>query len=285
MSRSSEPSGTSTPSSGAFLGVGVDAGPRTRSTGRRSFSSPARSAAHLSASHSDAPTGWPCDAKNGRHCAADEHRVGDDEEARQDPNCRSPWRRRPTATKAGCCGSARPAPTLHRAEQPSGRLALDVVGDALGRDVRAVRGAERVIDVDRAHSAASSRDSVSSSRSPGSKRRLSSSSDVAVAQLARGRLDVVAVDDPLGERHPRRSATGCSEKLGSGAPSGRSRTPAAPGAHRGRAARRASVRRAHARVVGHVPRPVERHVIEVDADEDALAFDVAQIVQRSTTPA
>ena len=160
--------------------------------------------------------------------------------------------------------------------------------DALGRGVRAVRGAERVVDVDVGRVPRAPRASSGSFLvSPGSKRTFSSSSTSPGAERVGERRDLV------GPTTAGASSTAHAEQLaqplGRPAPAtARARGPSgARGARRARARRRA---RAAASIVGSAARirvssatapSVERDV-EVDADEHPLAPQVTQVVDASS---
>ena len=153
MSSPIQPSGTSTPSSSRTSVSASNARPATRSVGSRSLSPPPssvrRAGSTPSSSHFESPTSWPWAAKNGKHMAPPMRTdVGALEERVED------------ADLVGHLGAAddRHQRPLRLLEDPGERrdLALEQpprrrrqqVRDRLGRGVRAVRGAERVVDVD-----------------------------------------------------------------------------------------------------------------------------------------
>ena len=160
MSSPIQPSGTSTPSSVAASALGADAarrarGPRAaraRPRGRRRRrSAHARASSTSSSAHSEAPMAWPCAARNGKHIAPPiriasassrkrsmtpilSRHLGAAEDRHQRPRRLGQQRGQRRSTSRS---SSRPA-----------ALVVDQSRDALGRGVRAVRGAEGVVDVD-----------------------------------------------------------------------------------------------------------------------------------------
>ena len=153
MSSPIQPSGTSTPSSSRTSVSAANARPATRSSGSSQLvaasSSARRAGSTPSSSHFESPTSWPWAAKNGKHMAP----PISTESARSQERVED-------ADLVGHLGAAddRDERALRVLEDPGERrdLALEQpprrrrqqVRDRLGGGVRAVRGAERVVDVD-----------------------------------------------------------------------------------------------------------------------------------------
>ena len=151
-----QPSGTSTPSSSLRSGRRRSvaehevAGQLEPAAAAAAASSARRAGSTPSASQSEAPTAWPCAAKNGKHIAPPIRIASATSRKRSITPILSVTFAPPTIATSGSAGSPGcPFSVVDLAleQPPCGRL-RDVVGDALGRGVRAVRGAERVVDVD-----------------------------------------------------------------------------------------------------------------------------------------
>jgi hypothetical protein len=104
-----------------------------------------------SCSHRDEPTPWPLGGEERESTSpADEDRVRAPQEGVDDADLVRHLGASSTATSGRCGMLEDPVEGGDLAlEQPSGDGLAHVVGDALRRRVRAVRGAERVVDVDR----------------------------------------------------------------------------------------------------------------------------------------
>ena len=211
------------------------------------------------------------------HRAADQDRVGElAGSGRSRGSCRSPWRRRaprpagardPRAARSACSPRARAA----------ARAALGhEVGDALGRGVRAVRGAERVVDVDvgerrelrpRARDRSSSRP-ARSGRSPAAARRR-------VPSFSRERRHLIADDRRAPASPARRAARRAARPPapatapGRGPSGARGARRASGCAPRSRSSCDRRQRGADPRVVGD--RAAGERDVEVDPYEHALA--------------
>jgi len=215
------------------------------------------------------------------HGAADQHRVGALQEGVEDADLVGHLRPADDRDERAAGIGQQPGERLDLAlQQPARGLALHVVGDALGRSMRAVRGAEGVVDVDAVGQARERAGELGVVRGlAGLEAHVLQQQRVAVAQRARRRLDLVA-DDTGRQRD--------AEVLGDGRQRQRRvrralGPPEVGDEHEPRARRAQLVERrrrgADARVVGDAA-AVERDV-EVDADEDPQARDVAEVVERS----
>ena len=269
------------------LGVGVERARRRRGrSAARSLSPPPRARARAgstpSSSHSESPTSWPWALKNGKHIAPPIRTASARSRNASSTPILSVTLAPPTTATSGRCGSSR-MPRERRdlalEQRPGG--ARQQVRDALGGGVRAVRGAERVVDVDVGQ------------------RRVALGQLGVVLGLARLEADVLEHHDvavrarrraSARERDRRRRAArraarppGRSENSGSRS-FGRPRwaTQHEPRALLAQLLERRQ-RRADARVVGDAAVLVQRDV-EVDPDEDALALDV-EVVERAHAPA
>ena len=283
----------------AALGVGGEAIGRARDrsgsrelAARRRRRARARAGSTPSSSHSEAPTSWPW-AREERESTS-RRRSGSRRRARGSASMTpilSVTLAPPTMATSGRSGSARmPLQRLDLAlQQAAGARLGDVARDALGRGVRAVGGAERVVDVDVGAARASRRASSGSFFvSPGSKRTFSSRSTSPGASSR----DRASTSSPTtlgasvtGRRAARRgaSATGCERQLRARGPSG------GRGASRGRAARPRSrsssmrrQRRADARVVGDLRRP-SSGTLKSTRTRTRAAVDVAEVLERRSS--
>ena len=272
-SRPIQPSGTSTPSSSCVSVSAANARPSTRSSRqlaacRAAGSSSARLAGSMpSSSHSEAPTSWPWALKNGKHIAPPMSTASAtlEEARRARRSCRSPSRRRrsPRAGAPGRRGSPLSVSTSRCSSRPAAALGSRCA-TRLRRRVRAVRGAERVVDVDVGERARAPSPARGRSSSPPARSARSRASGPRRRRARRPRPRPRA-RRPLGQRDRRvpagqlgeaQSAAGRSENSGSTRPSaGRgalTRTSRAPALAQRRERRQ---RGADARVVGDVPRP------------------------------
>ena len=152
MSRPIQPAGTSTPSSSLRSVSAENSRPSTRSTGRRSLRS--RRAARRAGSAPSCLAQRVADVvalrreEREAHRPADEHLVGDLEELSSTPILSVTFAPPTTATN-GRAGSARidvQRLDLALQQQPGGAT-VEQQRHAVRRGVRAVRGAERVVDV------------------------------------------------------------------------------------------------------------------------------------------
>ena len=283
MSSPIQPSGTSTPSSSRTSVSAENSRPATRSVGSSSLSlSSARFAGSTpSSSHFESPTSWPWAAKNGKHMAP----PISTESARSRNASRTPilsvTLAPPTTATSGRLRVLEDAGERRDlALQQPPRRRRQQVRDRLGGGVRAVRGAERVVDVDVGE------------------RRVALGQRLVVLGLPRLVADVLDHHDvnvrdlvEVGrERHLGRRAARTAARRPASA-----RTPArGPSGARGGRAARASRRpsRAAPSSVGSaalmrassVMRSVVQGDIEVHPDQDALPLDV-EIVKRAHAPA
>ena len=102
-----------------------------------------------SSSHSEEPTSWPWALKNGKHIAPPIRTVSARSRNASSTPILSVTFAPPTTATSGRFGSSRmplSVVTSRSSSRPAARR--QQVRDALGRGVRAVRGAERVVDVD-----------------------------------------------------------------------------------------------------------------------------------------
>ena len=218
----------------------------------------------MSCSHSESPTGWPCAVRNVKHMPPPITTSSTTPSSASITLSLSLTFEPPsTATngRGGVLAQAEQHLDLRR-QQPARRRGHEL-RRADDRGVRAVRGAERVVDV--------GVDALDQRRhegrvvavSPGSKRRFSSSSTPGASSARRARI-------------------GATEYFGSGAPFGRPRwvavTTVAPRSLQPVDRRQGG---ADAEVVGDGPVVVERDV-EVGAQQDALAVQVAERARSSS---
>ena len=113
-------------------------------------SSVARASSTSSSAHSESPTECPCAARNGKHIAPPIRIVSATSRKRSMTAILSLTLAPPstaTSGRAGSSSSLRQRLHLALEQQPRGALGHQL-RDPLGRGVRAVRGAERVVDVD-----------------------------------------------------------------------------------------------------------------------------------------
>ena len=240
----------------AALGVGRERAPGTRSVGQQQLAAAPRRARACagsmpSSSHSESPTSWPCAEKNGKHIAPPMRTVS----ARSRNASRTPILSvtfaPPTIATSGRFGSSRIPVSVSTSRCSSSPAALGSrLRDADGRGVRAVRGAERVVDVDvgearrsawRARGRSSSRP-ARSGRSRASRRRRRGTSVEVDSARARRRLRRAARRAARRRAAARAPARGPS--AGRGARRARARAP------RSRSALERRQRGADARVVG-----------------------------------
>ena len=216
------------PSSSRRSVSALNSRPATRSSGSSSFSAPAslRAGSTPASSHSESPTSWPWALKNGKHIAPPIRIVSARSRNASSTPILSVTLAPPTTATSGRLGSSR-MPLQRRdlaLEQPA-RRARQQVRDGLGGGVRAVGGAERVVDVDvgeRRRSAAPA-PGRSSSRPPRSGRSRAS------RRRRRGRRRGPArARRRSPSSSPSRSAAGRSENFSARGPwAGRGARPAA----------------------------------------------------------
>ncbi len=155
MSRPIQPSGTSTPSScpasvSAAKRAAERRGPRAAATCRRAAQACGRRPRRPRRSYSDAPTSWPWAARN-VNAIAPPIRITSarSQEALDDADLVGHLGAADDRRRTAASGRARmPRERLDLALQQAPAPRRQQVRDALGRGVRAVRRAERVVDVD-----------------------------------------------------------------------------------------------------------------------------------------
>ena len=174
------------------------------------------------------------------HRAADDDDVGELEEAVDHArSCRPPWRRR-RPRPAGAAGCSRIAVSvLHLAfEQPPGG-ARQQVRDALGAGVRAVRGAERVVDVDVGELGERARELGVVARLARLEADVLEHQDLAVGERLGQRPDLARRRPPGRASRARRSARAAARRRAPATGPPRAGPRGARGARRAPAARRA----------------------------------------------
>ena len=284
MSSPIQPSGTSTPSSGRGSASAENSWPATRSIGSRSLSPPAastlRAGSRPSSSHSESPTSWPCALKNGKHIAPPiEDPVGGLEEGLEHADLvrhlGAPDDRHERALGRGEDALERRDLAL----QQAAGSARQQVRHGLGGGVRAVGGAERVVDVDVGQRGVALRQLGVVLRLARLEADVLEHHDVPVGHVVEGGRQHDLLPQQLGE------------PVGRGPERVLLLAPLRPAEVRGEQQARALLaqllqrgqRRADPRVVGDGPVLVQGDV-EVHPDEDALALDV-EVVKRAHAPA
>ncbi len=292
MSRPIIPSGTSTPSSVCGCASAASRSATTRSTGSSiraracaAVASVRRASSTSSGAHSEAPTAWPCAARNGKHIAPPIRIASATSRKRSITAILSDTLAPPSTATSGRAGSSSSfGQRAHLAlEQQSGGALGHQPRDPLGRGVGAVRGAERVVYVDVAELRERGRQLRVVAGLAGLVADVLEHQDLARVEVPGERADLLA-DDPRRERHVGAAQLGQPVGGGPHRELGLAvlRAPQVRDDDEARAAAEQLVqrrqRRPDPRVVGDLP-VLQRHV-EVDPDEHPLAREVAEVSER-----